>query len=411
MSKTNTRSNRKCKIAYIHTMGYPSKEANALQAIRTASSFSEIADTTFFIPGKKISTTELKQHYGIPDSPLRIQSMYMNRVISKFRIPYSRLVLFYLRFHPDWAGFQGKKILFIRKPEELLYWGLLRKRQKWLKDWVFIFETHTLLGLDPNLFRNTKHLALNKETDAQHRQVFLQALQNFDLVISVSQGLSDALQSWTNKAIRPHVIRHASPLSRTSEPSKNHSFGNKITLGYIGTIDHYRGVNIILEAMRYLPPKFNLRLVGRVAQEDGVDPEWLKKYTRDPLIESRVELVDAVPIHGVADEIDRCDIVIQPASNDIIGSQYASPLKSYDYMVRGKPIIVADVPCHHELFKDEINGIFYRVNSPQHLADRILFLVSNPDLVEKIARLGWEQSRDYTYPRRADAILSLVNLL
>ena len=396
------------KIAYIHTMTYPNPEANVLQAIKMASAFSKVVDTTFFIPRQKTTKSEIKQHYDISDSPLRIQSMYMDHLPSRFS--YDQYITLYLRFHPQWARFQDQKILFVRNSKELLFWGLQRERLKWLKDWTFIFEAHISLRFDSNQFQNANPLELNNGVDAQHRQMLLQALLNFDLVISVSQGLADDLQSWTKNAIQPHVIRHASPLSRTSSPSQIRSFGNRITLGYIGTIDHYRGVNIILDAMRYLPQKFSLRLVGRVAQEKGIDPEWLNKYMRDPLIRARVEWVNAVPILDVAKEIDRCDIVLQPASQDIIGSRYASPLKSYDYMTRGKPIIVADVPCHHELFQDGKNGIFYRVNSPQHLADCIVNLANNPDLAEKIARSGWEQSYDYAYPRRAEAILSLAKL-
>ena len=75
--------------------------------------------------------------------------------------------------------------------------------------------------------------------------------------------------------------------------------------------------------------------------------------------------------------------------------------------MRGKPIVAADVPCHHELFQDGENAILYRVD-PQHLADRITYLANNPDQAERIARAGWEQSVDYTYSRRAEKILHLA---
>jgi len=139
------------------------------------------------------------------------------------------------------------------------------------------------------------------------------------------------------------------------------SFGEKIVLGYIGTIDQYRGVNVILDAMRLLPKNYILRLVGRVRQERGVDPNWLTNYMDEPLLAGRVELINAVPIQKVAEEIDRCDLLLQPASHDMIDSRYASPLKSYDYMMRGKPIIAADVPGHHELFRNGENAFLYRV--------------------------------------------------
>jgi glycosyltransferase involved in cell wall biosynthesis len=184
-------------------------------------------------------------------------------------------------------------------------------------------------------------------------------------------------------------------------------FGDKITLGYIGTIDKYRGVNILLEAMRFLPEKYTLRIVGRLRQEKGVDSNWLNKYMEDPQISARVELNIVDSIRDVAGEIDRCDILVQPASHDVIDSRYAAPLKSYGYMVRGKPIVAGDVPCHRELFQAGKTAALYCLD-PQGLADCIMNLVNNPEKAERIARGAWKQAADFNLPRRAENIISLV---
>jgi glycosyltransferase involved in cell wall biosynthesis len=395
------------KIAYITNTTYPHPAAGALQAITMASAFSGIAASSFFMPDLRTSQSNLKQLYNISDLPLRIQSMHFDRLPSRLRPYYYEFVSVYLRFHPQWARFHGQKILFVRGLKELMFWGLQRERQKWLKDWTFIFEAHDILGLDLNKLQGANPFELYNGAEGEHHQRLLRSLLNFDLIICVTQALADDLKSWSNNKIQPQVIRHASPLARTSITPQIRSFGEKITLGYIGTIDQYRGVHTIVEAMRFLPPNYHLRLVGRIRQEEGINPDWLLDYLKDPLISSRVEWINAVPIHAVPEEIDRCDIVIQPASRDIIDSRYASPLKSYDYMVRGKPIVVADVPCHHELFRNGENGILYQVD-PQHLAECIARLCNNPDQAEKIARAGWEQAIEYTYPRRAEKILSLA---
>ena len=403
----NFENGQNIKVAYIHTMTYPSAEANALQAIKMAAAFSKMVDTTFFVPRLKTSKLKLKQLYEISDSPLQIFSMSLDLFPSGFRINYEKCISFFLRFHPQWNMYRGQKILFFRTPKELLYWGLQRESQKWLRDWTFVFEAHDVLGLDPNQFQNTNPFDLQDGIEGRRSQLLLQALLNLDLVVCVTQALADDLKAWSNNKVQPQVVRHASPLSRTSSPPQIRFFGKNITLGYIGTIDQYRGVNIILEAMRLLPKNYTLRIVGRMRKEKDVASDWLNKYLNDPLIRTRVELKNVVPIHKVAGEIDRCDIVLQPASNDIIDTRYASPLKSYDYMMRGKPIVAADVPCHHELFQDGENAILYSV-TPQHLADRITYLGNNPDHAERIARAGWEQAVDFTYSQRAHTILSFA---
>jgi glycosyltransferase involved in cell wall biosynthesis len=408
-SHISSKHSQNVKIAYIHTMTYPSAEANAIQAITMASAFSRAADTTFFIPRLKTSISTLSQLYDISDAPLKIQPLYLDRFPSRFGNWYSQFASLYLRFHPKWALFRGNKVLFVRSPKELIFWGVQRERHKWLKDWIFIFEAHDVLGMDPNTFQGGNPFELQNGFEKEYHQALLKALINFDLIICVTQALTDDLRSWTNNTIQPHLVRHASSLPRASTPAPIH-FQKKVVLGYVGTIDLYRGVNTLLEALQFLPHNYVLRLVGRIKQEKGVDPSWLNSYMNDPLISDRVELINQVPVHAVAEEIDRCDIVLQPASHDTIDSRYASPLKSFDYMARGKPIIVADVPCHRELFQDGENGIFYRVGKPQHLAGRITNLVSHPDLAARIAQTGWKQSVDYTYQYRAEKILSLTQV-
>lgn len=415
MSKVSTehKYRQDIKIAYIHAMAFPNPEANTFDAIWSAAALSEKADTTFLMPRLKTSESELRDYYEIPRSPLRLQSMYLNYLPDRFKLRfkacYEQFLALYLRFHPHWAGFHGQKILYAREPRELLYWGLQRERQKWLKDWVFCYEAHDHLGLDPNQFDGSNPFELQDGPEGQQCQAVLRAVLNFDLVICNTQALTDDLRSWMNNRVQPCFIRLASPLPRPAQPPQIR-FGDKIVLGYIGTIDRLRGVNLLLEAMRFLPQNYSLRLVGRLRQEKGVDPNWLNKYVEDPSLNGRIEVDNSLPIRDVAGEIDRCDIVIQPASNDVLDSKYVAPMKSYGYMRRGKPIVAADVPCHHEIYREGENAVLYPLE-PRHLAERIVNLVNSPGLAERIARGAWEQSEAYNFPRRADEILSLAKAI
>lgn len=398
------------KIAYIHVSSFPSTEANTFDAIWSASALSEKVDTTFFMSRLTTSKSVLRQYYDIPDSALRLQSMYLNylpdRFLLKFRNYYEQALSFYLRFHPHWAGSRGQKVLYVREPKELLFWGLQKQHKSWLQDWTLLYEAHDPLGMDPNQFQGANPFELKDGLEGD-RQVVLQAALQFDAIICNTQVLAQDIKSWTNNRVKTYFITLASPLPRLSAPPQIQSFGEKITLGYIGTIDQYRGVNILLESMRFLPKKFTLRIVGRLRRESGVDADWLNRYMNDSQIGPRVDLNIVDSIRNVAAEIDQCDIVVQPASNDIIDSRYAAPLKSYGYMVRGKPIVAGDVPCHCELFQDGKSAALYRLD-PQSLAECVINLANNPALAGQIARGAWEQSAVYNLPRRADEIIALA---
>jgi glycosyltransferase involved in cell wall biosynthesis len=157
--------------------------------------------------------------------------------------------------------------------------------------------------------------------------------------------------------------------------------------------------------MKLLPARFRLRLVGRVEQDAG----WLDDLLGDPDINAKVDLIGRLPVERVVSEIDRCDILLQPASSQIVAFRYASPLKSYDYMVRGKPIIAADVPSHREILEDGVNARFYRHDDAGHLAACIRSLAEQQRQAESLAKAAWEQAVDYNYDARARRILALID--
>ena len=407
------------KVAYISRVIYPSPTAHALQTIQMAAAFArQTGDAHLFVHDLADSEERIREQYAIGGSPLRIWSLHASRLPSPLRRRYGYVyshnsaIAAILGLHPAWWRASGRrKMLFVRTSQEFLYWGLTRPYLRWLRDWVFVYEAHDVASLDPEASRENDPFDLQAGPEAQLRQKQLQAIHNFDLLLTVTQTLADDLTRWTNGTLRPDVVRHASALPRLPRPPELHSFGGRVVLGYVGTIDQERGVDSLVAAMRYLSERFVLRLVGRISGQgpSGQRPAWLDELLRNPAIRSKVELIPPVPVCQVAEEIDRCDILLLPASDDIISLRYRAPLKVFDYMVRGKPIVAADVPCHRELLQDGVNARLYRYNDVEHLAACIKSLAEQPRQAEALARAAWEQAADYGYDARAQSILELID--
>jgi len=406
-------------IAYISRIVYPKNAAHAMQAIQMAAAFARVAgDAHMFVRDLVKPLDEIRRQYALGESPLHLWSLHNRRLPGSVQGYYGHAAVFnslvagILAFHPVWRKTNDRRrVIFNRMRQETLYWGGMRPYLPWMRDWILVHEAHDVAGLDPQASLEENPFRLKTNSEGRNRQRLFKALLNYDLLLCVSQALADDLRLWSNGNLQPRVVRHASSLPRLSHPPVLKPMGNRIELGYMGTVDTYRGVDKLILAMRYLPPNYHLRIVGRVAgrSEDGRDSVWLTELLNDPQIHSKVELIPPVPVQQVAEEIDRCDILIQPASNHILTLRYASPLKSFDYMVRGKPIIATDVACHRELLQDEVNSCLYRLDDVHHLADRIQFLANQPRLMETIACKAWEQSADYTYDARARRILELVD--
>jgi glycosyltransferase involved in cell wall biosynthesis len=276
-----------------------------------------------------------------------------------------------------------------------------------MRDWIFVYEAH---DLQATAEEETYHGGADVQIARTSR-----ALAHYDLVICMTASLKNDIESLTSGAVRPIVLSLASGIPRLHGGPRSFLRDNtqRVVLGYVGTIDRTHGVDQISRALRFLPDGICLRVVGRPTEEGDArgTPAWLSNLLSDPCIAKKVEFYAPVSYSKVAEEIDKCDLMLLPAGSSLHRSKYVAPLKFFDYMARGKPIIAAGVPAHLELLQDGINARLYRPGDAEHLAACIMAVVNQPEQAEAIARTAWEQSAMYTYDARAQRILELLDEL
>lgn len=389
-------------IAYISRLVYPDPQANALQTIQMASALAnENCDAHLFVHDMVESEDQIRQKYAVDNSPLRIWSLhtgYMPRFIyrrAKTRfLAYNFAVSTILGVHPIWRRSSAqKKVIFVRSRLELLFWGLLKSYMKWLQDWVFVYEAHDL-QLDT---------AGNRE---KRRSRTINALKSFDLVLCTTQSLAGDLSELSSDVVKCHVLPMSTALPRLGQlPEVKFSHG-RVLLGYVGTVDSLHAVRELVDAIKILPDRYALRFVGRIGLDTEVET---KQWMKDPILSNRIEFVPPIDYSQVKTEIDGCDILLAPAGSTVHSLRYRSPLKLFDYMARGKPIVAASAPSHKELLEDGVNARLYRPGDPTDLAAKIMSLAEQPQRAQAIAHKAWEDSTNYTYDARAKRVVELVD--
>ena len=397
------------KVAYISSVIYPSTTARAVQIMHMVAAFArQTGDTHLFVEDLNESDKQVREQYNVVDAPFRIWSLFTKRWFLRiFRneklriICYNPAITGILKFHKRFRCDSGRtRVIFVRSRLEILYWGTLSPYFWWLRDWILVCEIH---GLDL--------LQINGSYDytSARAKRYTRALQHFDCVLTLQDGLAEVIKDMTEGIVEPDVLRHGRSLKRLAEAPVISLKPGKIILGYIGTVDLLRGVDCIISALRFLPGWIRLRIIGRIKDGDiQKKPVWLLELLNDSDIASKVELVPPVPYKDVTSEIDACDIVIQPAGLNLHASRYASPLKLFDYMARGKPIVAACVSSHLELLKDIVNALIYKPGDPQDLARCVKELVEHPQQAQTIAQNAWEQCANYAYDVRAKRVLELI---
>lgn len=130
-------------------------------------------------------------------------------------------------------------------------------------------------------------------------------------------------------------------------------------------------------------------------------------------IESDVSVPDNVTFTGFVrpSEIpvyqSAADVLVATVAADS-DEDYFSPLKLFEYMAAGKPIVVSSRPEFGEVLTDGENAVFVEPSDVDELARAVQKLLSDPDRRATLGGQASEDARQYDWRVRAERILDAV---
>jgi glycosyltransferase involved in cell wall biosynthesis len=84
---------------------------------------------------------------------------------------------------------------------------------------------------------------------------------------------------------------------------------------------------------------------------------------------------------------------------------WMSPLKMFEYMAAGRPIVATDLPALREVLRHESNALLAEAGNVESLRDQIVRLLSDEAVAERLAKQAREDVAQYTWEKRAERIL------
>jgi len=179
----------------------------------------------------------------------------------------------------------------------------------------------------------------------------------------------------------------------------------RFTIGYTGHLYSGRGVALMLEMAERLPGLTFLLVGGE--REDVTN---LRQSVESRNLENII-LTGFVPNAALPRYQAACDVLLMPYQCKVAGSsggdisKYLSPMKLFEYMACGRPILSSDLPVFREVL-NERNAILITPDDINGWVANIEWLHSNPDTRTELSNQAKMDVKQYTWKARAERILS-----
>jgi len=149
---------------------------------------------------------------------------------------------------------------------------------------------------------------------------------------------------------------------------------------YGGTFEGYQGLSELIGAIPLVRARCPGATFVLVGAENGKGSAIRTQAA--PLVAAGiVRIIDRQPRHEISSYFTMADILVSPRSH---GGNL--PLKVFDYLAAGRPIVATDIPTHRSVLNEQ-RAVLTPPTS-QGLADGILSLLNDPDRAAHLGRAG-----------------------
>jgi glycosyltransferase involved in cell wall biosynthesis len=216
--------------------------------------------------------------------------------------------------------------------------------------------------------------------------------------LTTTHGLSAHKVVVLPNAADPEVFDPAQVLPTAELPSSQNR-----RIGFVGGFYPWHGLDLLIDAFGRVAPRLadvELVLVG-----DGPMMPAIRHTIDERGLGRRVVLPGRVAHHALPGYIAAFHVGVVPDSND-----YGSPMKVFEYMAMGKPVLVPDLPPLLDVVTDGQQGRVFRAGDIEHMATSLetLMLQDSDSYAHMSERARSAVVTKHNWLANAQAILDLA---
>ena len=172
----------------------------------------------------------------------------------------------------------------------------------------------------------------------------------------------------------------------------------------MGHLYNWKGIRVILDAAAEAS-EIKFKIAGGPDKErENLINEVKKRQLNN------VEFIGIIKPSDVPKHLSLADILIYSASaNSVEAKFYTSPIKLFEYLAAGRPIVAADLPSVREIVTEK-EVTFYTPGDQVSLAAALREIQTNQAAAKTKAQTGLELIKKYTWEERAKKLLTEINL-
>ncbi len=270
-----------------------------------------------------------------------------------------------------------------------------------------VLEVNAPLAYEQEKMRGLELKELAREME---RHIFCGS----DQVLVVSQALQDYVTSCGVSPERVRVIPNAVDPQRFVAPTSGRSvraqyqLEGKFVVGFVGSLKPWHGTDTLLEAFNELrrpAPHAHLLIVG-----DGPARAALEHYAAKYELTPFVTFTGNVPYEQVPEYVAAMDVTVAPYTPH--ENFYYSPIKIFEYMVMGKPVVAGALGQVKDLVHDGETGLLYEPGNIGQLTAALLALAQDANFTRAMGEKAsvWVR-RERTWENNARKVIEVVQRL
>ena len=189
------------------------------------------------------------------------------------------------------------------------------------------------------------------------------------------------------------------------EPTRTDRYARQC-VGYIGSFQPFKGVDVLLDALRELrnPPLHLLAIGGRTERAVARVRDRVEQLG----LTDRVTLTGWIPYTQLEALLDRMSVGVIPLRNTFYNRYLTGPSKLFDYLSRGIPVVASDLPSVRDFIAHRREGLLVQPDDAHHLAGTLHQILTSESLFRSCEHGARARAESLLWDHRAKTILDFV---